>query len=171
MYHKVINKNKKAACTQTQCTAHHHANCPPLDMLLNFLAKWGGMFSDDNHMAVIIEWIHSSASLNTNPTESFVTAANRGCLSGAPWVHAGWVYAAEGLPWYDAPSGRHKADGWAMEWRQRSHRAWPRYIHVGTDMYVECKHLKLIIYNYDNNNNNKRAVNGHVKSCLILWHI
>ena len=47
------------------------------------------MFSADNHMAVIIEWIHSSASLNTNPTESFVTAANRGCLSGAAWVQAG----------------------------------------------------------------------------------
>ena len=72
------------------------------------------MLGDDNHMAVIIEWIHSSASLNTNPTESFVTAANRGCLSGASWVQDGRVCAAEGLPWHAAPSVRQKTDGGAV---------------------------------------------------------
>lgn len=54
-------------------------------MLKNFMAKWGGTFSADNHMFVVIERIHSSASLNTNPIESFVISANRSCLF-ASWV-------------------------------------------------------------------------------------
>lgn len=95
----------------------------PLETPPNFLTKWGGMFSADNHMAAIIERTHNSASLNTNPTKSFVTAANRRCLLSAAWVQVKRVCAAEGFVWQmgdlsNGPKGHKDLDLGAYMWVQ-----------------------------------------------------
>lgn len=79
---------------------------------MNFLPKREGVFSDDSHMAVIIERLHSNASLDKNSTKSFVTVANSDSLS-AIGVQAGWVCGQKAPPQQAVSSGRQKTDGGA----------------------------------------------------------
>lgn len=54
------------------------------------MAKWRRAFSDDNHMFVLIERIHSSASLNTNPTVFCHWLTGAACLHHGSGQAGGW---------------------------------------------------------------------------------